>query len=256
MKLVSISAFFASVFPFMFAGSAFAQDTSQADASAASIDRSAPTFSSVSDGQPGSPGQMTVAGLVSYSQGDWEFQTALQYTPKGDFFEDALFTLTLPTVDAGEGIADAETSATLSWQQLWIGTASDPVNFSTSIAVQVPVDEPGQSTDVIATAGLNILMGKGVGYLNGFVETQNGPGNPAPAEWGAVAGYKLPLTSKIAVLGDALYSTGDNLELEASLYINANDHLSIGPGVFVQTTLDDGSSDVAFGAGVVLALSL
>ena len=219
-----------------------------------SIDKSAPTFTSISDGQPADPGQFVLAGLTSVTSGDWEFQSTLQYTPKGEFWSNALFSVSFPTINAGENIADAETSATFSWQQRWFGSSTSRTTFSTTFAVQVPVDEPNTDVDFIASAGVTQIIGKGIGYLNGFVETQSGP-NPAPTEWGLIAGYKLPVSSKVAIIGDVVYSTGDNLQLETSLLINATDKMTIGPGAFISTTLDDGSSDVFVGAGLVMAYS-
>lgn len=226
-----------------------------APAAAQPVDRTVPTFSSISDGQPGSPGQLGLNALGSVSAGDWQGQASLQYTGKGKFGSNSTFTLTLPTVNAGEGIQDAETSATFAWQQRWFGTDTSKVTFSTSAAVQVPIHEPGQGTDFIGTASLNVLLGQGVGILNAYVETQSGQGNPAPTEWGVIAGYKRPLNQTFALIGDVVYSSGNNLQFEASLQINATSALTLGPGIFLATTLGDNSSDVTLGAGLVAGWS-
>lgn len=235
---------------------ALAQDRNSNEAERPTIDRSAPTYTSLTDGQPNDPGELEFTALGGVSVGDRELQTTMEFTPKGPFWSNALFTATFPTVNAGGNVASSEVSATLSWQQRWFGTNSSPVDFSTSAALQFPVNEPNQSTDFIGTAALNVLLGSGVGFLNGFVETQSGSRNPAPTDYGAIVGYKQPLNEKVGVIGDVLYARGSNVQLEGSAYFNATDALTIGPGFFLQTQLDNATSDVTFGAGVTVSYAL
>lgn len=214
------------------------------------VDKSVSTYSSLMDGQPGSPGQVGLGVLASLGGGDWEGQITFEYTAEKGFFADTLFAFTFPTVQGGEGITDAETSATASWQQRWIGGNSDNTNFATLLAVQFPVHEPNQDIDFTATASLAHVIGKGVTYLNAYVETNRGP-NPAPTGWGVFVGHKRPLGTKVALIGSLGYEQGAVASLGLAAQIIATEHLTVGPGVNIYTTFHGQSRRVNVSAGLV-----
>ena len=205
------------------------------------VDKTVVTFSPIVDGQPGGPGQVGLEAIASYGQGDWEGQTTIQYTGRSGFFANALFALTFPTIQGGEGILDAETSVSFSWQQRWVGSNSSKTNFATLVSLQVPVDEPDQDVDVTITASLAQVVGRDVVYLNGYVETNSGP-NPLPTGWGFFAGYKHPLSSEVAFIGSLGIESGDIGSAGLALQYNVNSHLTIGPGITLSTTLDSRTS--------------
>jgi hypothetical protein len=221
--------------------SASAAASAAASPSPQPVDKTVVTFSPIVDGQPGGPGQVGLEGIVSYGQGDWEFQTTIQYTGRTGFFANSLFAVTFPTIQGGEGILDAETSATFSWQQRWLGSNSSDTNLATVVAVQVPVDEPDQDVDFTVTASLAQVVGRDVLYVNGYIETNSGP-NPMPTGWGLFAGYKHALNDETAFIGSLGIESGDVGSIGLALQFDVNSHLTIGPGVNLSAALDNGSA--------------
>ena len=213
----------------------------EASASPQPVDKTVVTFSPIVDGQPGAPGQVGLEAIASYGQGEWESQTTVQYTGRRGIFADSLFAITFPTIQGGEGILDAETSVSFSWQQRWIGSNSSDTNFATLVSVQVPIDEPDQDVDITVAASLAQVVGGDVAYLNGYIETTSGP-NPLPTAWGVLAGYKHPLSSDIALIGSLGFESGDVGSVSLALQYNVNSHLTVGPGIALSTTLDRDSA--------------
>lgn len=218
----------------------------------APVDKTVVTFSNIVDGQPGGPGQIGLEGIASLGGGDWQAQSTLQFTGKGGFLRNALFAVTFPTVQGGEGIRDVEISVSVSWQQRWIGSNQSRTNFATLLAVQIPVNEPNQDTDITLAGSLAQVVGTAdVFYLNGYVETNRGP-NPQPTEWGVFTGYKHPLNDTVSLIGDVGWqSSGDVASAGLALQVNVSGHLTLGPGINLSTTLDRRNSVEATGGLVV-----
>ena len=210
------------------------------------VDKSVATYSSVVDGQPGSPGQVGITGLFGVAKDFWEAETAVQYTGESSFLEQSLFTLTFPIVNGGSANSGTDVFGSFAWQQRWYGDENDPTNFATVVAVQWPVDAAGEDADVFASVSFAHVTGPGVWYLNGSIDVSTDPG---PIGWDVLVGYKRPINDSFALIGDVIYDSTDTVTTEVSAQITVDDHWTVGPGVSFAKTVTD-SSDLAFGAGV------
>ncbi|KPK90492.1 hypothetical protein AMJ80_08330 [bacterium SM23_31] len=218
------------------------------------IDPEITAYSSITDGQPGTPGKLEF-GFISSIQSDNQcnFQSSLSFTPNGvPLVEKSLFTFTLPTIDVGEGIIDVEKSMNISWQQLWIYTNHNSTAISTLLSAQFPMNKSQSETDWIATFILTKKTNSGVLYLNAYFETQNGIPKRQD-EWGLIGGFKLPLNNSFAAIGDIYYQSTDIITLEMSTEINIKDNFSIGPGFFMSFPVNDEKNSIDIGAGFELS---
>ncbi|MFC1605080.1 hypothetical protein ACFL5F_08645 [Planctomycetota bacterium] len=176
-------------------------------------------FNSIIDGQPGPPKKPFITTTFSgQERQDFQYEASVGYTPaaKG-FFRNSLFSLTIPTLDVGEGTIDFEESASASWLQRWNYEHQGLPTISTMISLQVPYDEPGADTDFVATFIVAKNIGKnGVGYLNAYAESTQGLAFDN-LERGVLLGYKRFLPKQMALFLDTLYQSIDLLTFEGSL---------------------------------------
>jgi hypothetical protein len=218
------------------------------------IDPEITAYSSITDGQPGTPGKLEfgfIGSIQRHARGN--FQSSLSFAPKGNtLLQNALFAFSLPTIDVGEGIIDVEKSMNLSWLQLWINKNQNTTTISTLLSLQSPLGDSQSEMDWIAVLILTTQTCCGVIYLNSYFETQNGMPNQQD-EWGLIAGYKLPLNQHWAAIGDLYYQSKDIITLEMSTEIDLNDNFSVGPGFYLSLPINHGIDSNDIGAGFELS---
>jgi hypothetical protein len=209
-------------------------------------------LNSIIDGQPGPPKKpfitMTFAGQ---ERQDFQYEASIGYTPaeKG-FFRNSLFSLTIPTLDVGEGTIDFEKSVSTSWLQRWHYEHNGLPTISTMISLQVPYGEPDANTDIVTTFIVTKNMGKkGVGYFNAYIESTQGIAFDN-LERGLLLGYKRFLPNQKALFLDTLYQSTETLTFEVSLEIDLPKGWSISPGANI--SYDTQMETYSFGGGLLL----
>ena len=207
-------------------------------------------FNSLTDGQPGSPGELQIELTAArLTDSTVAFETSLSITPTVRFLTNALFGLIAPTLDAGEGATDFERSVTATWLQRRTCQRGSRPTLSTQVALQVPFDEPDAEVDAVVTVVVARSFGSSTIYLNGWGETTNGFTTDG-MEWGSLMGLKASVAPWVFAVVDALWQTGNQLTVEISPVFAVPGGLSIGPGFAAGWNLGDGEPSISFGLQV------
>lgn len=209
-------------------------------------------YNSLTDGQPGPPRTIQLTVLPSYDFGEDEFQNQVSLSrvfATSGFWCQAQFSLSAPTLDVGEGLADFEKSVTLAWQQRWRIDDSSGPTISTVVSVQQPYDEPEQETDVTLTGIVARSRPWGALYLNLYAETSRGAGAD-DLELGGVVGVKRILRDNLSVFADAVVEERGDYALELALELDLANGWTFGPGISLSHSEGSGGLDASLGVNV------
>ena len=209
-------------------------------------------LNSIIDGQPGSPKMPSIAITFAGQEGsDFQYETSIGYTfAEQGFFRNSLFSVTVPTLDVGEGSIDFEKSVSTSWLQRWNYEHQGGPTISTMISFQFPFDEPGEKIDMVTTLIVTKNLGKqGVGYFNAYAESTQGI-TTDNLELGVLLGYKLFLPKQKELFLDLLYQNTDVLTYESSLELDLPKGWTISPGL--NLSYNTNLKTTALGGGISL----
>ena len=209
-------------------------------------------FSSINDGQPGTPWQPQITAIPSFDFGEEEFQG--QFLVQNVFFKSgfgcqAYFGVNAPTLMLGESLIDFEKSLTANWQQRWFIDDGTAPTISSIVAIQWPYDEPDEDTDLVLTGIVVKSVAFGAFYLNLFAETSGGI-DIDNFEFGGLLGMKQIITDHLAGFGDIVIQEQGQYALEFSVERDFNKGWTLGPGVSFQRD-DSDDFDVSVGINIV-----
>lgn len=223
--------------------------------------QSVDAFNSIEDGQPGAPGELELEFNIGYFTSSREedaatLETELEYTLDGsEFLRNTQLILSLP-LELGNGGIDGNADITFGWQQRWIKEDGMVPTIATLAEIRTPSGDDSSGVDGTFTGIVAKDLGPGTLYFNAFLKTVNGNNieDRRDFQWGFLTGYKWRLNDQLALIGDYTLKSSESdgnadvnlLELSAEYHVN--EHLTIGPGIFIG--LDDNGETPNFGAGV------
>ncbi|MFQ5502852.1 MAG: hypothetical protein ACE5EQ_11230 [Phycisphaerae bacterium] len=223
-------------------------------------------FSLIEDGQPGSPGAFEIQFDLDWDTRSDEhdpitLETELKYTLDGsDFLRNMKLTLDVP-VEMGLGGVDGNADLEFGWQQRWVSEEGMMPTLATLAVIRIPSGYHSSGLDGTLTGIVAKDVGPGTVYLNGFVKTANGDNveDLRHFQWGAATGYKWRINEQFALIGDYVINSSEekghgsiNL-IEFSGEYHVNEHLTVGPGIFIG--LDDNEETPNIGAGIRASIS-
>ena len=230
-----------------------------------SLRQSIDAFTSLEDGQPGTPGEweleFNLGSTTTSNESDpITLETAFEYTLDGsDFLRNMQLSLEVP-VEMGNGEVDGNGDIEFEWQQRWIAEDGAFPTLATLVEVRVPSGFQSSGVDVGLTGIVAKEWGAGTFYFNGLIESANGDNEEdlRNLQWSFRTGYKWRFDERTALIFDYIHRSSEergdpdaNL-LELSGEYHVNDHLIIGPGI--QVGLDGKEETPNFGAGVRVTL--
>jgi hypothetical protein len=228
--------------------------------------QSVDTYSSLEDGQPGTPGGFEIelsSGWTKFrhESESIEFEPEIEYTLDGsDFLRNAQLQLAAP-LDLGEGDVQGNGDITFGWQQRWVAENGSMPTLATLAQVRAPSGNDSSGVDGTLTGIVAKDLGPGTAIFNAWVKTANGHNieDVRHFQWGFRAGYKWRVTDNWSVVGDYVHQSSEETghaninALELSTQYKVNEHLTIGPGIIVG--LDNHEETPEFGAGLKAEVS-
>ncbi len=223
-------------------------------------------FTSLEDGQPGSPGEFELEFTLEWETSSGEhdpvtLESELEYTLDGsDFLRNMQLMLAVP-VEMGLGGVEGNADLEFGWQQRWVKEDGMMPTLATLAEVRVPTGYHSSGVDGTLTGIIAKDCGPGTVYVNGFVKTANADNidDLRHFQWGASAGYKWRINDQFALIGDYVIKSSEEEDhanvnlLEFSGEYHVNEHLTLGPGVFIG--LDDNEETPNMGAGLRATIS-
>jgi hypothetical protein len=212
-------------------------------------------FSTLIDGQPNSPGgaELDISlGWLNLAGAERPLLIGFvpSYTPAWtDFSRNMQLSLPIPMLWGSNGLRFGNIG--IAWQQRWVADLRRKLALSSYLGAGFT--PPAGINGVTATlTGIGVMvMGSGVGFLNGSMLVSSSDGLVA---WSFLGAYKLPVSAGTYLSADYAFAQGRNQRsvnlLDLAAVFSAGSHLTISPGAVIGL----GHRDVTprWGAGVRL----
>jgi len=159
-------------------------------------------------------------------------------------------------VEMGLGGVEGNADLEFGWQQRWVAENGMMPTLATLAEIRIPSGYHSSGIDGTLTGIIAKDVGPGTVYLNGFIKTANGDNieDLRHFQWGAATGYRWRVNDQVALIGGYTIKSSEEVGhgninlLEFSGEYHVNEHLIIGPGIFIG--LDDNEETPNFGAGI------